>query len=85
MVSTLVALLWDIFAFGEGRGLGEEGGDEKEAVGLTVHSAGCACSWISSSSGTFGASMSGLTADWISGLISPRRAASSFGVWEVLL
>ena len=55
----------------------------EEVVGVTVHSTGCACSWISSSSGTWGTSMSGLMSDWISGLISPRRVASSSSIGDV--
>ena len=51
-----------------------------EVVGVMVHSAGCVCSWISSSSGTWGTLMS----YWISGLTSPRRVASSPGIGEVL-
>ena len=84
IASALGNLLLDFFAFGEGRGLGGEGGDGGEAVGEMVVFAGCAYSWISSSSGTWDTSMSGLTSDWISGLILPRRAASCSGIGEDL-
>ena len=51
IASALVVLLLGFFAFRKGRELGEEGGDGGEAVGVMVHSAGCACSWISGISG----------------------------------
>ena len=52
----------------------------REALGVAVHSAGCTCPEISSCSGTWDGSMSGL----MSGLMLPRRVSSSSGVGEVL-
>ena len=83
MASAPVVQLLGFFAFREGRELGG-GGDEGEVIGVAVHSAGCACSHISSSAGTWGTLTSGFTSDWISDWISPRRTASSSGVGEVL-
>ena len=75
-----VALPWGFFALGEGRGLSGEGGDGRKAVGVAVCSAGCTHIQVSSCSGICGGSVSGLR----SGLMSPRRMASSSCVEAVL-
>ena len=70
LLSLLVREVWLVW----------EGGDERQAIGVAVCSAGCACSQTSSHSGTWDSSISCLR----SGLMLPRRAASSSGVRKFL-